>query len=235
MITIKLAIAIIAFLLSSGQIVFQTFRHHHVINPRRGFIKFMVFIVSSLSLVYLAKDIYADFDNEKPAAIATNSVEIQAEIDYWHNVDKSAAPEGYCDYLEKYPDGQFVGIAKHRVYGDCEQVKLQAQAELKATLEAELKAKLDNETKALAEKNVQLEKEVKDNAAKLADLTQAKTPVESNPQPESAAQMQLEAELKATFESETSAPPATQVPASEMQAGTEVKPKPELKADESLF
>lgn len=237
MITIKLVIAIIAFVLSSGQIVFQTFQHHHAINPRRGFIKFMVFILSSLSLVYLAKDIYADFEQEKNPA-TTTPVTSQLEIDYWNNVYRNPTSEGYCDYLEKYPQGQFVNIAKNRIPADCGQIKRQAEAEAKKKTEIEaaaLKAKLESETKALAEKNAQLEKEAKDNAARIAALEQAKNAAESIPQSEPTTQMKIEAELKAKFESDSSTAQETQIPASENKINPEVKAKPEPKVDESLF
>lgn len=236
MITIKLVIAIIAFVLSSGQIVFQTFQHHHAINPRRGFIKFMVFIISSVSLLYLGKDIYADFEQEK---IATPTpVTSQVEIDYWNAIYRNPTSEGYCDYLEKYPQGQFVNIAKNRLPGDCAQVKREAETEAKKKMEIEaaaLKAKIENETKALAEKNAQLEKEAKDNAARIAALEQAKTAAESIPQTELAAEMKIEAELKAKFESDTGKAQETQLPVLESHPNVEVKPKPEAKVEESLF
>lgn len=238
MITIKLAIAVIAFLLSSGQIVFQTFQHHHAVNPRHGFIKFLVFILSSLSLIYLAKDIYEDFEGEKPAAVVTNSAEIQAERNYWHNVYDNPSPEGYCAYLEKFPNGEFTGIAKSKIDGDCTQVKQQAEMETRKKVEMEaaaLKEKLENETKALAEKNAVLEKEAKENAARIAALEQAKPAAAPIPQLDSASDMQLEAELKAKFESDTTIAPQSPVPTAEMPSGAEVKPKPEPKIDESLF
>lgn len=221
MIPLKLLIAIIAFVLSSGQIVFQTFQHHHAVNPKHGGIKFVVFLVSSLSLIYLAKDIYADFEQEKIATTATKSIASQAELDYWHDVYRNPSPEGYCDYLEKFPTGQFIDIAKNGIPNhDCLEVKRQAEAEIKKKAEveaAELKAKVENETKALAEKNAQLEKEAKDNAARIAALEQAKTEAE----------MRIEAELKAKSEFDNSVQSQTQVPDSES--------KPEEKIEESLF
>lgn len=236
MITIKLAIAIIAFLLSGGQIVFQSFQHHHAVTPRHGFIKFLVFMLSSLSLVYLAKDIYADFEDKEPVSIVTNS-EKQAELDYWHDIYRHPTPEGYCAYLEKYPNGQFVDIAKPK-NGDCLQLKREAEQELKKKAEAEaaaLKEKLETETKALAEKNALLEKEAKDNAARIAALEQAKTAEELKAESEFNAEARLEAELKAKFELDSNAPPDTQLPPAELKVPTDIEIKTKSEVNESLF
>lgn len=231
MITLKLAIAIIAFVLSGGQIVFQTFQHHHAVNPKHGGVKFLIFLISSLSLIYLAKDIYADFENDKIAATAPKIVTSQTEIDYWHNVYRNPSPEGYCEYLEKFPNGQFIDIAKNGIPNrDCFAVKRQTEAESRKKAEADavaLKEKIENETKALAEKNAQLEKEAKENSARIAALEQAKTEVELKAQSQFATDMKMEAELKAMFESDNSATPQTPAPASES--------KPDTKLDESLF
>jgi hypothetical protein len=193
MITLKLAIAILAFILSSGQIVFQTFQHHHAVNPKHGAIKFVVFLLSSLSLLYLAKDIYSDFDTEKKPPATITATGSPAELDYWRGIDREASPEGYCDYLEKYPQGQFEAIARHRA-GDCLEVKRQAAAEAQKKSQSEiqaLKEKFDNEAKTLAEKNAALEQEAKENAARIVALEQAKAEAErlkvemkSNPEPE---------------------------------------------------
>lgn len=237
MITIKLAIAIIAFILSSGQIVFQTFQHHHAVNPKHGFIKFLVFILSSVSLIYLAKDIYADFEPEKTAITQTSTATSQAELDYWHRVDRNASAESYCDYLEKYPHGQFIDVAKHRIPGDCWQVKREAEAELKKKAEAEalaLKEKLDADTKALKEKNARLEQEAKDNAARISALEQAKTEAELKSQSEATAETQLEAELKAKFESDKPLP-EIQLPAEAVKPAFESEIKPQTESDEPLF
>jgi hypothetical protein len=216
-ITIKLALAIIAFILSGGQIVFQTFQHHHAVTPRHGLVKFMIFIISSLSLIYLAKDIYKDFEDEKIATVVTASIDPQVELDYWHTIYRNPTPESYCSYLEKYPQGQFIAIAKKGIpNGDCLQVKQQAETESKAALEAELKAKLDSEAKALAEKNALLEKAAKDNAARIAALEQAKSATEPKAPPElNNAEAQLEAELKAWFESDANPPLETELPSIE--------------------
>jgi hypothetical protein len=215
-ITIKLALAIIAFILSGGQIVFQTFQHHHAVTPRHGLVKFMIFIISSLSLIYLAKDIYKDFNSEQVVIASTTPEKNQVEISYWHEIERNSAPEGYCAYLEKYPQGQFVAIAKYRLPGNCLQVKQQAEVELTAKLEADLKAKLDSEAKALAEKNALLEKAAKDNAARIAALEQAKSATEPKTPPElNNAEAQLEAELKAWFESDANPPLETELPSIE--------------------
>lgn len=239
MITIKLAIAIIAFVLSGGQIVFQTFQHHHTINSRHGFIKFLVFILSSLSLVYLAKDIYADFDDKKNIAVAAAPVTSQAELDYWHEVYKNPSPESYCAYLEKYPQGQFVAIAKNGLPGSCLQVKQQAEDELKAKQVAEaaaLKEKLETDTKALAARNAQLEKEAKDNTARIEALEAAKTEAELKAQSELNLEAQMEARLKARSESDSNVLPETELPAEDSKAklnNTQIKAKTEL--DEQIF
>jgi hypothetical protein len=197
-------IAIIAFVLSSGQIVLQTFQHHHAINPKHGFIKFLVFMVSSLSLTYLAKDIYTDFEEKNP--VIKPSLTSQAELDYWHSIYSSPSPEGYCDYLEKYPNGevQFVTIAKNATQGgNCLEIRRQAEAEVKAKMTAELKAKLAQEAQVLAEKNAQLEKEAKVNAARISALEQAKTEAELNAQAASALETQIKTELNTKFHFDT--------------------------------
>lgn len=239
MITIKLTLAIIAFVLSSGQIVFETFQHHQTVNPKHSLIKTLVFILSSISLVYLAKDIYQDFDSEKNTSVSTASMTNPAELDYWHSVYDNPSPESYCAYLDKYPQGQFVSIAKHGIPGDCLQVKRDAEAEVKKKAEAEalaLKEKLDNETKLLAEKNAQLEKEAQENASRIEALEQAKTEADLKTQ----AQLNMEAKLKADLElklkSETMLPSLDKtfpVEPEKSQSDSEIKPQSEL--NEPLF
>ena len=177
-------IAIIAFVLSSGQIVLQSFQHHHAVNPKHGFVKFAVFLFSCLSLIYLAKDIYADFEQKATPQVLPNTLPTQAELDYWHQIYNNPSPERYCDYLDKFPMGQFIEIAKNGVPNrDCIQLKQQIAEELRKKNEAEalaLKEKLEQETKALAEKNAQLEKEAQENAARIAALEQATTIAEKD-------------------------------------------------------
>jgi hypothetical protein len=238
-ITIKLTIAIIAFILSSGQIVFQTFQHHQTVNPKHGFIKTLVFILSSLSLVYLAKDIYEDFEDQKNTSVTTASMSNPAELDYWHSVYQSPSPEGYCAYLDKYPQGQFVDIAKRGIPGDCLQVKRDAEAEIKKKADAQalaLKEKLDNETRLLAEKNAQLEREAKESLARIEVLEQTKTESELKKQAELKAEAKLEEELEAKFKSDTYLTGGEKKsPTEQPQTQPEIETKARNELNESLF
>lgn len=165
MVTVKLIAAIITFIISGGHIVFQTFKHHESVNPQHGLLKFIMFVLSVLSLVYLIKDMSDDFDTSgityEPPAIPEAS---HAEIDYWHTIDSNPTPEDYCAYIEKYPQGQFVEIARHRLPTDCSHLAQQAEAELKAEqkaqtqalVEAELAEKIAHETQALAQEKLRI-------------------------------------------------------------------------------
>jgi hypothetical protein len=180
-ITIKLALAVVAFVLSSGQIVFQSFQHHHALNPKHGAVKLAVFLFSLLSLIYLGKDIYADFEQKKiPAPVIT--VASQVELDYWHQIYSHPSPEHYCDYLEKFPIGQFVDIARNGVPNhDCLSVKRQLAEETRKKAEAEaiaLQEKFEHATQTLIEKNARLEQEARENAARIAVLEHTEKTVE---------------------------------------------------------
>jgi hypothetical protein len=195
-----------------------------------------------LSLIYLAKDIYADFDHEKNRSAASVPVLNQAELDYWHQVYKKPTPEGYCDYLEKFPNGQiqFVTIAKNATGGDCLQVKRQAEAELKAkeVAEVELKAKLENEVQMAAAEKTRLETQTQANAElknRIEALETAKTAAELKTQAEREADAQLEAELKAKFETESNPSPETGLQSEDEKNQTDTAIKVQTEANEALF
>jgi hypothetical protein len=168
-ITVKLIAAILTFIVSGGHVVFATFRHHETVNPQHGAFKFIMLVISLLSLVYLVKDMSDDVDVTLVSENSSQQITATAEINYWHEIDHNPSPENYCAYIEKYPLGQFVDIARHRLPVDCLQLAQQAQeaqtaaqqAQTRALVEAQLavevnaltdtKRKLEREAKAVAE------------------------------------------------------------------------------------
>ncbi len=167
MVTVKLAVAIITFIISGGHVVLHTFRHHESVNPQHGLLKFIMVVISVLSLVYLIKDMSDDFATTAAMNESTAEFTANAEIVYWHDIDRNPSPENYCAYIEKYPQGQFVEIARHRLPADCAQLARQAaeearvkqQAQAQAALEAKLTAKVESEAQALREAKRKLEAE----------------------------------------------------------------------------
>ncbi len=175
MVTVKLFVAIITFIISGGHIVFQTFRHHESVNPQHGFLKFVMLSLSVLSLIYLAKDMSDDFDTQAQSAeIHAAEMAANHEISYWHEIDRQPTSENYCAYLEKYPQGRFVEIARHRIPADClelaRQAKAEQQAKTEALIEAKLLAKVEMENQALAEAKQKFEQEAQALAQARADF-----------------------------------------------------------------
>ncbi len=198
MITVKLIAAILTFIVSGGHVVFATFRHHETVNPQHGVLKFIMLLISLLSLVYLIKDMSDDVDatlTSKPPQQMTSV----AEINYWHEIARNPSPENYCAYIEKYPQGQFVDIARHRLPMDCLQLAQQAEQQLTAAQQAQtralVEAELANEVNALNETKLQLEREAK-AVAQLKEQMSAETQAAAELKQKVATEAQALAEAK---------------------------------------
>lgn len=207
MITVKLIAAILTFIVSGGHVVFATFRHHETVNPQHGAFKFIMLVISLLSLVYLIKDMSDDVDVTLASENPSQQITSIAEINYWHEIDHNPSPENYCAYIEKYPQGQFVDIARHRLPVDCFQLAQQAEEELTAAQKAQtralVEAELASEVNALTETKLKLEREAKAVAElkeKMAAETQAAVELKQKMAAEAKAlaeaKLQLAAEAK---------------------------------------
>lgn len=165
MITVKLIAAILTFIVSGGHVVFATFRHHETVNPQHGAFKFIMLVISLLSLVYLIKDMSDDVDVTLASENPPPQITSVAEINYWHEIARNPSPENYCAYIDKYPQGQFVDIARHRLPVDCLQLAQQAEEELTAAQKAQtralVEAELADKVKALTDTKLKLEREAK--------------------------------------------------------------------------
>ncbi len=47
--------------------------------------------------------------------IGNNSIQLQVELAFWDTIKASTIVEDYDEYLKRFPDGQFVGLARNRL------------------------------------------------------------------------------------------------------------------------
>ncbi|MCK4492418.1 MAG: DUF1566 domain-containing protein, partial [Methylococcales bacterium] len=107
MLTAKIIIAVIFFVISAGGVTLpwlpQNNRSPHPV------LMVLVVIMSLLGFVYLAKDILTDLKAEP--------IKDEVDLIYWQNVEKNG---DYCLYLQEFPNGQFVELAQQKVIGRCD-------------------------------------------------------------------------------------------------------------------
>jgi hypothetical protein len=98
MVIIKLLASIL-----SGGILYQGFAPGHQALPATKIAGVITSIFTVLAFIMDAEGIFANDAGEKTEQL------------FWQSIEKNPSTLLYCDYLEKYPQGEFSGIAAVRV------------------------------------------------------------------------------------------------------------------------
>ncbi len=102
--SVMVIIKLLASILSGG-ILYQGFAPGHQALPATKIAGVITSIFTVLAFIVDVEGIFANSETEK------------TELLVWQSIEKNPSPLLYCDYLAKYPQGEFSGIAAVRLQG----------------------------------------------------------------------------------------------------------------------